>query len=480
MASKQDKRIAIINHDLCKPKKCGQGQHGKQPCKLICPVNKIGKVCIDVDSSAPFAKINEDSCIGCGQCVKICPFKAINIVKLPVMLDNMLLHSYGENSFRLYKVPIPKQGHINGIIGQNGIGKSTLLQILNNSIKPNLGLTNDNIKNILNFAKGTELHKYLSLLYSKKGLISVQKYQNIYQNIKHTLVKDFIQYNMANVFHQQVFNDLGLHSLLNCYLDNLSGGELQRVCCASTLLYDANIYIFDEFTNYLDIDQRLIVANLIKALKRHDRYIFVVDHDLSILDYLSDNIIILYGTPGAFGIVSQVMATNNAINTYFNGYIQSENIKFRDSAYSFYSSNSVEIKMESFNNYSFAYKSKTIIYDNFQLNINQAALDSESLYIIVGRNGTGKSTFLNYLDDELKDHIISYKPQHTEICDTDRNKTVINYLYDNIKISMSKQHFQTDVVKQLHIDALYDMKMSNLSGGELQRVLICKCLGTLL
>jgi len=76
-------RIAILNKDKCRPKKCGL------ECKKICPINKNGEgqVCIEVDKTCKISKIHENLCIGCGLCIKRCPFEAINIINLPKNLE---------------------------------------------------------------------------------------------------------------------------------------------------------------------------------------------------------------------------------------------------------------------------------------------------------------------------------------------------------------------------------------------------------
>ena len=90
-------RIAIVNNDRCKPKKC------RQECKKSCPVVRMGKLCIEVSADSKIAYISEELCIGCGICVKKCPFEAISIINLPSNLEKDTTHRYGPNSFKLHR-----------------------------------------------------------------------------------------------------------------------------------------------------------------------------------------------------------------------------------------------------------------------------------------------------------------------------------------------------------------------------------------
>jgi len=117
-------RIAIVNDDKCKPKRC------RQECKKSCPVVRMGKLCIEVTPTDKIATISEELCIGCGICVRKCPFEAVRIINLPSNLSSQTTHRYSANSFKLHRLPVPRPGCVLGLVGTNGIGKSTALKIL--------------------------------------------------------------------------------------------------------------------------------------------------------------------------------------------------------------------------------------------------------------------------------------------------------------------------------------------------------------
>lgn len=467
-------RLAIIDHDKCKPKKCNS------ECKKVCPPVKQGNLCIEIEN---IAKISEDMCIGCGMCVKVCPFGAIQIVNLPVELD-FPLYSYGENSFRLYRLPYPKVGKIYGIIGENGIGKSTLLKILSNQLKPNFGNFEEIITDIeiKKKVRGTELQLYFDKLYS--GGLSVktkpQNIEQVQQKYKKKTISQLINscYNNEDDYHNELLDKLELRQLLDNCIGNLSGGEMQRFICAIILMQDADVYIFDEPTNYLDVKHRLIMSNLIRKKLTDTNYIFLVEHDMSILDYTSDVISIMYGTPGAYGVISKPYGTGEAINMFFGGYIAAENMRFRSRAYNFKDQMVMEYEDLDLKQPRLSFKKKIIKTkdDKFELCVPSGDLgESVSMVLLVGENGTGKTTFLNNLTKEL-DLSISYKKQYIDITKYE-GATVQDVLYNNIRKSMCSEMFISDVIKPFKLKSLYDKQIDNLSGGELQKVAIALCLG---
>ena len=111
-------------------------------------------------------------------CVKKCPFQAIKIINLPSGLTNQITHRYGQNSFKLHRLPMPRPGEVLGLVGSNGTGKSTALRILSGTLKPNLGRYNDepDWKEVLKFFRGSELQNYFTKMLenSMKALVKIQ------------------------------------------------------------------------------------------------------------------------------------------------------------------------------------------------------------------------------------------------------------------------------------------------------------------
>ena len=127
---------------------------------------------------------------------------------------------------------------------------------------------------------------------------------------------------------------LGIDHLMDRTVQQLSGGELQRMAIAATILRDVDVYFFDEPSSYLDIHERMRIVRIIQALAETKRVI-VIEHDLAVLDVLADLIHIVYGKKGAFGIFTPARSTRQAINSYLDGFLPEENVRIRDKPVSY-------------------------------------------------------------------------------------------------------------------------------------------------
>src|SRR2546422_559231 len=320
-------RIAVVFKDRCQPKRC------HLECIAFCPPQRTGTEVIWIDPETTKAAISEETCISCGICVRKCPFDAIRIIGLPEALKEDLVHQYGKNAFRLFRLPVPKQGEVIGLLGPNGIGKTTCVGLLSGELAPNLGHYRRKKAywdEVLDYFSGTELHDYLARIASKKLTTAIKpQYVDKLSKIYTGRVRDLLTKIDKRDRLAELTVSLDLASFLDRDIAQLSGGELQRMAIAATMLKDADIYFFDEPSSYLDIYQRLQVAKVIQSLSK-EKYVVVVEHDLAVLDFLADTVFLMYGEEGAYGIIAQPRPVRTAINVYLGGYLKEENIRFRD------------------------------------------------------------------------------------------------------------------------------------------------------
>ncbi|EEC72923.1 hypothetical protein OsI_06764 [Oryza sativa Indica Group] len=482
-SSGRSSRIAVVTEDRCRPSKCGQ------QCRKRCPVNATGRQCIEVTPSSRVSLISEELCIGCGICVKVCPFDAIQIINLPSDLDKETTHRYGPNSFKLHRLPVPRPGQVLGLVGTNGIGKSTALKILAGKVKPNLGKFTDppNWDEILRNFRGSELQKYFTRLLEDKmkATMKPQYLDHIPKSVKGK-VGDLLSKKDERHMKNLLCDTLELNQVLDRDISALSGGELQRFAIAARAMEEADVYMFDEPSCYLDVKQRLKAAQVIRSLLQPKNYVIVVEHDLSILDYLSDYICCLYGTPGAYGVVTFPSSVREGINIFLNGFIPTENLRFREEKLTFRVTESTEEIVEGQTYQCYQYPTMTKTRCGFKLSVTEGSFNDSQIIVMLGENGTGKTTFIRMLAGRVKpdkvgdeevdvpEYTVSYKPQELI---SKYSSTVRDLLFEKVPGSCTQAQFRSDVMKPLKIEQLMDRQVPTLSGGELQRVALCLCLG---
>lgn len=565
-------RIAIINEERCKPKKC------QFECKVACPVNRADKVCVKVERNSKSSYIDEILCVGCGMCVKKCPFEAIKIINLPKNLPDEASHRYGHNRFVLYKLPTPRIGSILGLIGTNGIGKTTALQILTNKIQPNLGRIDDppEWSEVIKHYKGTEIHNYfLKLIEEKaKSAFKMQLVDEIPKAISGK-VSTFIQKKDQRNLSEELVELFDMKNLMDREIGQLSGGELQRFAILITLLQNVKIYIFDEPTSYLDVKQRLTISKAIRkyaASEMDETYVILVEHDLSILDFLSDHICCLFGRQAAFGVVSLPYAVKEGINAFLEGFLPKENMRTREYALNFRNNEwateddpkpeneeekedneeeeapkkedepkdpKAKAKAESSDEdgeakgkkekkgkskkedkdakskkpkkeedkkekevkdekdakkeaaepekeyFMYNYPKFKKRFKNFNLTVMPGGFSTSQIYVLLGENGTGKTTFVRILaglDKEIEGDLselpklsVSLKPQTIS---PSSEGTVLELLTKRLGGLWATTGIYKQVVfDQMNIEPLFSQEVKKLSGGEVQRVGLVVALG---
>ena len=470
-------RVAVLLEDRCQPKKCNA------ECWAFCPPVRNGIECIVLDDSSGKPLISEPLCIGCGICVNKCPFDALIITNLPEELDGDMTHRYGENGFRLFRLPAPREEQVVGILGPNGMGKSTAINLLSGSLRPNLGDwtidSRDWQEIIESFPRG-ELRDYLAMVSDEGVKIAVKpQYIDKLPKIFDGKAKELLTRVDDRGELQHYAELLAIDHILDRSLGQLSGGELQRVAMAATLLKEADVYFFDEPSSYLDIHERMRIVRIIQDMVERGKRILVVEHDLAILDVLCDLLHVVYGERAAFGIFTPARSTRTAINSYLDGFLPEENVRIRDKPIQFLRG---RVRGEEVGQTILSWGDMEKSLGDFQLKTGEGRVRSAEVVGVVGPNATGKTTMVRMIAGEIEpdqgwctmDAEISYKPQHVS---SDFDGTVQDWLDTELGAKWRSGEFNTQVIRPLQVDQLLELRSKKLSGGELQAVSIAICLG---
>jgi ATP-binding cassette subfamily E protein 1 len=379
---------------------------------------------------------------------------------------------------------MPSSGLVLGLLGQNGIGKSTALKILSGELKPNLGQFDNppDWRNLIQHFRGSILQDYFQRL-SEGNLKIVHKPQ--YVDRISRIVSGKVGRLLEKVDERNKLDQLAiqlqLKTIWNRELKVLSGGELQRVAVAASICREADVYLFDEPSSFLDVKQRLQVAKAIRSLKEDDKTVIAAEHDLAILDYLSDQICVFYGEPGVYGIVSQVHGVRVGINIYLEGYIPDENVRFRNEPITFH------VKPPSGGLTAGASLLKwskiTKSFGAFKFQAMPGEVKRGEVVGIFGPNGIGKTTFVKLIagieeadsgeTSNVADLKVSYKPQYIS---PQYSGTVEDLLKETADKHFGTSLYQSQVLLPLKMQFLLERDINELSGGELQRVAIAACL----
>jgi len=549
-------------------------------------------------------RISESACAACINRAKHCPGNAVSIVRVPTNLSKDTTHRFGRNQFKLHGLPTPRQGHVLGLLGANGVGKSTALSILAGDLRPNFGQLNDDdtvddhdearrlqyAKEIVRYYRGSDLQNYFKELLVDGSMRIARKLQidadvptdgGAGGGAESMTLRELVATADERGMGDQILGDLDLLELLDRQVSALSGGELQRLLVATTAMRDAEVYMFDEISSFLDVKQRLAVADGIRSLvhEEHEggwagghgrrRYVIVVEHDLVVLDRVSDSICCLYGQPGAYGVCTQRLAVSRGINQYLAGYFPGENMRFRDHALNFRLAVSTEeeygpvaatMPPEATMTQPEREEEKGIHFEGVSVTLGSQDRGSESeskrrstftlhaekghfheaeIIGLLGENGCGKTTLMKILAGVTFSHRTQHKrsklprraaaadglksgaaeaaqavaedtaanvepepePQPDSEATTEERMslrqmgvsfkrqlnaprfrqfpgTVAQLFERTINKALGDRRFRLLVMGPMMMEHLLNLKVYNLSGGELQRVAITICLGT--
>lgn len=355
------------------------------------------------------------------------------------------------------------------------------MNILSGVLVPNFGnieKKNDKDYVIERFSKSIMGQYFRDLYGGNKKAVLKNQYVDLIPRVTSGTVREIMKNNDHGSM-DIIVDELSMKTSLDRDVKDLSGGELQKLAIGITLMKDADIYLFDEASSYLDINERIRVSDIIRKLSQ-SKIVMVVEHDLAILDKMADQINLVYGSPGAYGVITKEKSTNKAINAFLSGYIREENVRIRPTSIDFTVKSS---KRTSVTTRITSWTAMEKSYGNFNLNIGEGYINREEIIGVLGQNALGKTTFVKILSGVVKPDSgavenelrIAYKPQYIS---TDYDGTVYELLSNALKEHMEDVFIKNEILSPMNISELYDKYIGDLSGGELQRTSIALTLAT--
>jgi ATP-binding cassette subfamily E protein 1 len=204
--------------------------------------------------------------------------------------------SYGDGEFSLsVEGGTIYHSEVLGIVGPNGIGKSTLAQLFTGDLEPDVG----------------ELDFLMDIAY-KPQYIQIDQPMRV-DTFLSSITDDF----GSSYWNTEVAQPLQLERIMEQQLTDLSGGERQRVAIAACLSEDADLYLLDEPSAHLDVEQRVRATTAIRRYaENHDATVMVIDHDIYMIDLLADRLMVFDGEPAEKGHASQPQEMRAGMNDF--------------------------------------------------------------------------------------------------------------------------------------------------------------------
>jgi len=230
--------------------------------------------------------------------------------KYPAM-NKLLKGEEHEKTFKLTVQPGDfKDSEIIVCLGENGGGKTTLIRMLAGLLEPDV-------------EPGQPKPDLPKLAVSYKPQKISPKFEGTVRELLQKRI--MVAYNHPQ-FGSDVLKPMKIEAIIDQEVKNLSGGELQRVAMTICLGTPADIYLIDEPSAYLDSEQRVITAKMIKRFILHaKKTAFVVEHDFIMSTYLADRVIVFEGKPG----VEMIAKTPQDLLSGMNSFLKNLAVTFR-------------------------------------------------------------------------------------------------------------------------------------------------------